>query len=150
MNQEASGNWLDAWSPATELQRAGFGFLVEGRANVVEAIGENEDAEPGDMLVQYTNGARSSVHVPKNGAVLLAQLQESIRDIWRAPGNVHWGTVTDAERISSTLRLGFVIFANERQRRHQGDENWIYGTNMEDANFDYWDSSTVSITHTSK
>ena len=76
LNQEASGSWLDEWSPATELHRTGFGFLVEGRANVVEAIGENEDGAPGDMLVQYTNGATSAVRVLKNGAVLLAQLQE--------------------------------------------------------------------------
>ena len=138
MNQETVGNWPDQWSPAHELQRAGFGFLVRGRANIVEAIGENEDGAPGDMIVQYNNGVNPAVHVLKNGAVKLIQLQENIRAIWRRTGNYHWGTVTDAERLSSTLRLGLVIFSNEGQRRYQGGDNWIYGTNMEDATFDYW------------
>ena len=50
-NHERCGGWADAWSPGQELGRAGFDFLVRGRANAVEAIGENEDAAPGDMLV---------------------------------------------------------------------------------------------------
>ena len=138
MNQESTGNWQDAWSPSLELHRAGFGFLVRGKANIVEAVGENEDGAPGDMLVKYNNGVTPAVHVLRNGAVQLIQLQENIRAIWRTTGNTHWGTVTDAERLSSTLRLGLVIFSNERQRRVQGDDNWIYGTSMEDATFDYW------------
>ena len=138
MNQETDGEWDDQWSPAQELHNAGFGFLVAARANVVEAMGENEDGVPGDMLVQYNNGAQSVVQVLENGAVQLVALQESVRAIWRTPGNMHWGTVTDAERLSSTLRLGLVIFSDASQRRVQGDYNWIYGTSMEDATFDYW------------
>ena len=138
MNQETAGAWPDAWSPARELQSAGFGFLVTAKANVVEAVGENEDGAPGDMIVQYNKAQGSAVHVLKNGAVNLLQLQENIRAIWQTPGNVHWGTVTDAERLASTLRLGLIIFADVGQRRYQGSEGWIYGTNMEDATYDYW------------
>ena len=138
MNQESIGNWQDAWSPSLELHRAGFGFLVKGKANIVEAVGENEDGATGDMLVQYNNGRNPVVHVLSNGAVQLIQLQENIRAIWRTPGNTHWGTVTDAERLSSTLRLGLVIFSSEGQRRVEGNHSWIYGTSMEDATFDYW------------
>ena len=61
-----------------------------------------------------------------------------LRTIWRTPKNTHWGTVTDAEKLASALRLGLVIFSDVGQRRHQGDESWIYGTAMEDATFDYW------------
>ena len=139
MSQQAAGaDWLDAWSPARELQKAGFGFLVNEKANVVEAVGENEYGVPGDIMVQYNRAQGSKVHVLKNGAVRLTQLQESIRAIWRELGNMHWGTVTDAEKLASTLRLGLVIFSNTAQRRYQGSEGWIYGTSMEDATFDYW------------
>ena len=129
-NHEQCGGWADAWSPGQELGHAGFDFLVRGRANAVEAIGENENGAPGDMLVKYTEGTISHVHVLQNGALHLLQLRENISEIWRTPGNMHWGTVTDAEKLSSVLRLGLVIFGNTGQRRYQGDENWIYGTNM--------------------
>ena len=134
MNSERSGVWEDGWSPARVLKGAGFAFLVTDNANVVEALGENEDGAPGDMLVRYTSGADAKVHVLQNGAVRLAQLQEHIRNIWSTPGNTHWGTVTDAAMLSLTLRLGFVIFASQEQ----GVERWIKGTNMEDATFPYW------------
>ena len=111
-----------------------FAFLVTANANVVEAVGENEDGEPGDMLVRYTNGTDSLVHVLKDGVGKLAQLQEHIRNIWSTPGNTHWGTATDAAMLSLTLRLGLVVFASHEQ----GVERWIKGTNMEDATFPYW------------
>ena len=138
MNHERSGGFPDQWSPTVELERAGFGFLVRGKANAVEAIGENEDGEPGDMIVQYNKGYASVPHVLQQGTVHLAQLRENIRNIWREPGNVHWGNVTDAEKLSDALRLGLVIFDSRGQRRYQGDANWIYGTSLEDARFDYW------------
>ena len=134
MNSERIGIWEDGWSPAKVLKGAGFAFLVTANANVVEAMGENEDGAPGDMLVRYTNGTDSLVHVLKNGAVRLTQLQEHIRNIWSTPGNTHWGTVTDAAMLSLALRLGFVIFSSQEQ----GVERWIKGTNMEDATFPYW------------
>ena len=138
MNQEQTGDWPDAWSPTRELNRAGFGCLVNGNANVVEAIGENEDGAPGDMIIQYNNGRKSVPEVLENGSVCLVHLQESIRAIWRMPKNIHLGTVTDAEKLASALRLGLVIFSDVGQRRHQGSDSWIYGTAMEDATFDYW------------
>ena len=138
MNQEQTGDWPDAWSPTRELISAGFSFLVNGNANVVEAIGENEDGAPGDMIIQYNNGRNSVPEVLENGSVCRVHLQENIRAIWRMPKNIHWGTVTDAEKLASALRLGLVIFSNVGQRRHQGNETWIYGTAMEDATFDYW------------
>ena len=121
MNSERIGVWEDGWSPAKVLKGAGFAFLVTANANVVEVIGENEDGAPGDMLVRYTNGAETVVHVLQNGAMRLAQLQEHIRNIWSTPGNTHWGTATDAAMLSLTLRLGLVIFASHEQ----GVERWI-------------------------
>ena len=138
MNQEQTGDWPDDWSPTRELISAGFSFLVNGNANVVEAVGENEDGAPGDMIIQYNNGRNPVPEVLENGGVCLVDLQERIRAIWRTPKNTHWGTVTDAEKLASALRLGLVIFSDVGQRRHQGDESWIYGTAMEDATFDYW------------
>ena len=134
MNSERIGIWEDGWSPAKVLKGTGFAFLATANANVVEAVGENEDGAPGDMLVRYTNGTDSLVHVLKDGVGRLAQLQEHIRNIWSTPGNTHWGTATDAAMLSLTLRLGLVIFASHEQ----GVERWIKGTNMEDATFPYW------------
>ena len=93
---------------------------MKGKANIVEAVGENEDGATGDMLVKYNNGVTPAVHVLRNGAVQLIQLQENIRAIWRTTGNTHWGTVTDAERLSSTLRLGLVIFSKRTTAQSPG------------------------------
>ena len=66
MNQEQTGDWPDAWSPTRELINAGFRFLVNGNANVVEAVGENEDGAPGDMIIQYNNGGNPVPEVLQN------------------------------------------------------------------------------------
>merc|ERR1711953_1442432 len=76
MNQEKVGDWPDAWSLTRELTNAGFSFLVSGNANVVEAIGENEDGAPGDMIIQYNNGRNPVQEILENGSVSLVQLQE--------------------------------------------------------------------------
>ena len=95
-----------------ELRQSGFAFLLWPGVNTVEAVGENADGEPGDMLVRYTIGPQQHVAMLQNGAVQLLQFKKNIRTIWRTCGNAHWGTVTDAAMLSKALRLGFVILSN--------------------------------------
>ena len=53
-------------------------------------------------------------------------------------GNHHWGTVTDIAMLTESLNLGFMVMSNKEQQRHAQAARWMFGLNVERADFPYW------------
>jgi hypothetical protein len=124
--------WPDRWDPSTVLRRSGFRELIN--ATSVAAVGPNEDGRPEDIIITYsTTHTLERLPLP-NGTNLLRGLREHVRDIYRTPGNTHWGTITDAAMLSAAMGIGLIIFSDEVQ----GTNQWIYNITQSRADYPYW------------
>ena len=128
--------WFDGWSPSQVMHECGFGFLLDFEN--VRAVGHTPGDDP-DSLVFVGRSGSDDVPVSRdNGRTLLADLRRICRSNLAIMGNHHWGTVTDIVMLSESLNLGLMVMSNVAQQRNAQESRWMFGLNLERADFPYW------------
>ena len=138
--------WHDGWSPSQVLAESGFGFVLD--LENIRAVGNVDPGDPSSLVVVGRSGP-DDVSVPvENGMWLLKGLRDACSKHLSVMGNHHWGTVTDIAMLSESLNLGFMVISNKAQQRQAQGARWMFGLNVERADFPYWMTLyNIDLTH---
>jgi len=140
MNQQL-GQWRDEWNPHDLLWQNDLDCLIG--YDTVRAVSDDPRGDPGDILIfadktpaDPTEGQRQEFIIPiQQGRAFLTGLQADLQQVFRTPGNTHWGDSTDASLLAQALNVGFFIFADRLQRQNQA---CLCSLTLERGNFPYF------------
>ena len=132
----APNTWLDGWSPSELLSECGFDFLLNFEN--VRAVGCTPGDDPDSLVFVGRCGSHDVSYRVDNGNVILDNLRRACQNHLSIMGNHHWGTATDVVMLSEALNVGFMILSNTAQQWNAQDSRWMFGLNLERADFPYW------------
>jgi hypothetical protein len=131
--QSWRGNsWQEEWNPVEILISCGLSTLLY--ADTVEAVGPNEDGQPGDIVVSFRRQGQLELIAISNGMECLHKLKITLQDVYKTCGNLHWGDAVDIRALADSLDVGFVVFVSEEQ----GINQWIQYVNYRRADYPFW------------
>ena len=130
------GEWFDGWSPPQVLTECGFGFVLN--LETIRAAGCLPGDDLDSLLVVGRSGSDDLSIRLDNGTVMLEDLRRCCQSHLSTMGNHHWGTVTDIAMLSEGMNPGFMVMSNKPQQRQAPGARWMFGLNVERADFPYW------------
>ena len=128
--------WYDGWSPSQAMTECGCGFLMNFEN--IRAVGCVAGDDPDARVFVGRSGSEDVRVRVDNGSVILSDLRRTCLSHLSVMGNHHWGTVTDVVMLSESLNIGFVVMSNTPQQRNPQGARWMFGLNLERADFPYW------------
>ena len=128
--------WFDGWSPSQVIAECGGGFLMNFEN--IRAVGCTPGDDPDALVFVGRSGSEDVTVRVDNGRVILEDLRRTCQSHLSVMGNHHWGTVTDIVMLSESLNIGFMVMSNKAQQRNAQGARWMFGLNLERADFPYW------------